>query len=345
MRETGEKRPWWQAASSTASQSARRSIIIRARPRPPEAAARAACASPSPTAATCAASTACRRRSTSGCRGDDILHVRRDRAARPASSRRSASTACGSPAASRCCAAICRRSCGCSPRAARIDGSGAHDQRRAARAITAQAPPRRRTAPHHRQPRHPARRSLPGAHALRRAAARARRHRRRTHATSSGVKIDSVIVRGVNDDEIVPLLDYARHVGAEVRFIEYMDVGGATRWSPDRVVSRAEMLERIEPLTAPSAPSSTAAGRRPIASRLATATTFGIISSTTAPFCRTCDRSRLTADGLWFRCLYAARRNGLAGTRSDPVRRTTRSARDCGNVASPRGSRGGIAGG
>ena len=82
------------------------------------------------------------------------------------------------------------------------------------------------------------------------------------------VKIDSVIVRGTNEDEIVALLDYARRIGAEVRFIEYMDVGGATRWSPERVVSRAEMLRvHRSRATARSRPSSTARGRRRIGSR------------------------------------------------------------------------------
>src|SRR5438876_7649715 len=60
------------------------------------------------------------------------------------------------------------------------------------------------------------------------------------------LKIDSVVIRGVNDDELVDLIEYGKSVDAEVRFIEYMDVGGATRWSPDRVVSRAEMLGQLE---------------------------------------------------------------------------------------------------
>ena len=59
------------------------------------------------------------------------------------------------------------------------------------------------------------------------------------------VKLDTVVIRGDNDDELVPLLDYARSIDAEIRFIEYMDVGGATRWSMDEVVPRAEMLARI----------------------------------------------------------------------------------------------------
>jgi cyclic pyranopterin phosphate synthase len=120
-----------------------------------------------------------------------------------------------------------------------------------------------------------------------------------------GFKLDTVLMRGVNDDEIVDLVEFARRVGAEIRFIEYMDVGGATRWSMDQVVSRAEMLERlsarygrIEPIVEES---SAPADRF----RLADGLVFGIISSTTAPFCSACDRSRLTADGQWLLCLYA----------------------------------------
>ncbi len=59
-----------------------------------------------------------------------------------------------------------------------------------------------------------------------------------------GLKIDTVVIRGVNDDELVDLIEYGRRVEGEVRFIEYMDVGGATAWSMDQVVSRAEMLRR-----------------------------------------------------------------------------------------------------
>ena len=61
----------------------------------------------------------------------------------------------------------------------------------------------------------------------------------------TGTKIDTVVMRGVNDDELADLIEYGRRAPAEVRFIEYMDVGGATRWSMDKVVGRAEMLERL----------------------------------------------------------------------------------------------------
>lgn len=122
-----------------------------------------------------------------------------------------------------------------------------------------------------------------------------------------GLKIDSVIMRGVNEDELVDLLEFGRQISAEVRFIEYMDVGGATHWSMEKIVSRAEMLEaltrqygRIEPVAS--------AGWAPADQFiLPDGTVFGIVASTTTPFCRTCDRSRLTADGTWYLCLYAQR--------------------------------------
>ncbi|HEY6066671.1 MAG TPA: GTP 3',8-cyclase MoaA [Thermoanaerobaculia bacterium] len=127
-------------------------------------------------------------------------------------------------------------------------------------------------------------------------------------ATLSGfqaVKIDSVLVRGVNDDEVPSLLEFGRRIGAEVRFIEYMDVGGATHWRPDRVVSRGEILRAVEkrfgPATAEAGRGSAPAERF----TLADGTIFGIVASTTAPFCGACDRSRLTADGIWYLCLYA----------------------------------------
>jgi cyclic pyranopterin phosphate synthase len=93
-----------------------------------------------------------------------------------------------------------------------------------------------------------------------------------------------------------------------------MDVGGATKWSPDRVLSRAEMLETLSTTYGTIAPivedSSAPADRY----QLADGTVFGIISSTTQPFCSDCDRSRLTADGMWYLCLYAAKGVDLRGT-------------------------------
>jgi cyclic pyranopterin phosphate synthase len=120
-----------------------------------------------------------------------------------------------------------------------------------------------------------------------------------------GLKLDTVIMRGVNDDELVPLLEFSRERGAEIRFIEYMDVGGATRWSPELVVSRADMLARIEGRYGPVTPLGEVSSAPAERFRLPDGQVFGIIASTTAPFCAACDRSRLTADGMWLMCLYA----------------------------------------
>ncbi len=120
-----------------------------------------------------------------------------------------------------------------------------------------------------------------------------------------GFKIDTVVIRGVNDDEIVDLVAFARERGAEIRFIEYMDVGGATGWTAHQVVSRAEILESIADAFGPIAPADKEAAAPADRFRLADGTPFGIIASTTAPFCRDCDRARLTADGMLYTCLYA----------------------------------------
>jgi cyclic pyranopterin phosphate synthase len=127
------------------------------------------------------------------------------------------------------------------------------------------------------------------------------------------VKINAVVVRGVNDDEIGDLLAFGRDEGAEVRFIEYMDVGGATRWSIDRVVTRREILEKIAASHGRARPLPQEQVVPADRFRLPDGTTFGVISSTSAPFCGACDRSRLTADGVWLLCLYARQGIDLRG--------------------------------
>ncbi len=124
-----------------------------------------------------------------------------------------------------------------------------------------------------------------------------------------GIKLNTVVIRGFNDDEVTDLLEYGRAQGLRVRFIEYMDVGGATRWRREDVVTREEILAAVRrrygavtPETDPADPAAPAEEFR-----LPDGTGFGVIASTTAPFCRRCDRSRVTADGTWFPCLYAER--------------------------------------
>ena len=145
------------------------------------------------------------------------------------------------------------------------------------------------------------------------------------------LKIDTVVIRGVNDDELIDLIEFGRAHNGEVRFIEYMDVGGATQWSMGRVVSKAEILRALEQRYGPASalPGEPSAPARQY--RLPDGTVFGIIASTTAPFCADCDRSRLTADGMWYLCLYAtdgvdlrkALRSGASGEELAALMRAT----------------------
>jgi len=141
----------------------------------------------------------------------------------------------------------------------------------------------------------------------------------------ASLKLDTVAIRGFNDDELVALIEFAKQVQAEVRFIEYMDVGGANDWSQQQVLSRAEMLtvlSRHYGVIEPMSERGAAPAQRYL---LLDGTTFGIIPSTTTPFCSSCDRSRVTADGMWYRCLYATTGTDLrtplrAGASSDEMR-------------------------
>jgi cyclic pyranopterin phosphate synthase len=116
-----------------------------------------------------------------------------------------------------------------------------------------------------------------------------------------------VVIRGYNDDELIDLLEYGRSVGAEVRFIEYMDVGGATGWSMDQVFSQHDILSAVARRYGPVRPLHESAWAPAERFALPDGTVFGVIASTTAPFCRTCDRGRLTADGTFLLCLYGER--------------------------------------
>ncbi len=121
------------------------------------------------------------------------------------------------------------------------------------------------------------------------------------------MKIDTVLMRGTNDDELEALLTFAGERGAEIRFIEYMDVPGATHWDAGRVVSRAEILARVAAAFG-RVEELPADGPAPAQRfRLDSGQVFGVIASTTTPFCETCDRIRLTADGHLFFCLYATK--------------------------------------
>jgi len=132
-------------------------------------------------------------------------------------------------------------------------------------------------------------------------------------AGMKGTKLDTVVVRGTNEDELHDLIEFGKRAAAEVRFIEYMDVGGAIEWSMDRVVPRTEILELLSRrygAILPMSENGSAPAQRYL---LPDGTICGIIASTTTPFCSRCDRSRLTADGMWYLCLYAASGVDLRG--------------------------------
>jgi cyclic pyranopterin phosphate synthase len=122
----------------------------------------------------------------------------------------------------------------------------------------------------------------------------------------TNIKIDTVLMRGQNDDEILSLLTFAEQKQLKLRFIEYMDVGGATQWAESKVFAREDILELVGKhyggvkMLSPQDPSAPAR-----IYRLDNGLEFGIIASTTTPFCGECDRSRVTANGLWYSCLYA----------------------------------------
>jgi cyclic pyranopterin phosphate synthase len=121
----------------------------------------------------------------------------------------------------------------------------------------------------------------------------------------TGTKLDAVLIRGYNEDEAAELLEFGQRAGIEVRFLEYMDVPGATAWSIEQVVSRLEILTALSRrfgVIVPLGENGSAPATRYL---LPDGTIFGIVASTTTPFCRTCDRARLTADGVLFLCLYA----------------------------------------
>ncbi len=118
------------------------------------------------------------------------------------------------------------------------------------------------------------------------------------------VKVNVVVVRGVNDDELVDLARYGRERGVIVRFIEWMPIGAGDVWTNEQVVTHAEIIERIGavfPLEAMRRGSAPAERFR----YLDGIGEVGVIASVTRNFCEQCDRIRLTADGQLRNCLFS----------------------------------------
>jgi cyclic pyranopterin phosphate synthase len=120
------------------------------------------------------------------------------------------------------------------------------------------------------------------------------------------IKINAVIIRGTNDDEILDLVEFARNNGFEMRFIEYMDVGNANAWSLEKTVTKKEILETVQSRF-PLREVGRAHGSAPAVDYefLDGGGEIGIIGSVTEPFCSSCTRVRLTADGKLVTCLFA----------------------------------------
>ena len=126
------------------------------------------------------------------------------------------------------------------------------------------------------------------------------------------IKINAVIERGLNDDDILPLVEFARENGFSMRFIEYMDVGNANNWISERIMPKKEIFEKINeryPLrevgrdngSAPSVDYEFIDGGGEL----------GVIASVTEPFCSSCTRARLTADGKLVTCLFSTHGHDL----------------------------------
>jgi cyclic pyranopterin phosphate synthase len=120
------------------------------------------------------------------------------------------------------------------------------------------------------------------------------------------IKINAVVIRGFNDDELLDLVEFGREHGFEVRFIEYMDVGNASGWTLQRTFTKREMLEAIQ-ARYPLREIGRGGGSAPAVDYefLDGAGAVGIIGSVTEPFCSSCTRARLTADGKFVTCLFA----------------------------------------
>jgi len=125
------------------------------------------------------------------------------------------------------------------------------------------------------------------------------------------VKINCVLMRGVNDDEIVDLATFGRERGVTMRFIEFMPLDASDAWGRDKVVPAAEVVEHIDAVY-PLSPVEER-GNQP-AERFVYRDgrgEVGVIASVTRSFCGSCDRVRITAEGMFRNCLFAVRETDL----------------------------------
>ena len=136
------------------------------------------------------------------------------------------------------------------------------------------------------------------------------------------LKLNTVIVRGINEDEILPLARWATQQKLPLRFIEFMPLDGRGEWSRQRVVSEAEILQRLREEFEVSAlprgndPAAYYSLHGPGPAGAAAAAEIGVIATVSNPFCASCDRLRLTSDGKLYPCLFSPKGTSLR----DPMR-------------------------
>jgi cyclic pyranopterin phosphate synthase len=126
------------------------------------------------------------------------------------------------------------------------------------------------------------------------------------------VKVNCVVKRGVNENQIVPMAEYFRSTGDTLRFIEFMDVGATNGWRMDDVVSAAQIVSAVDTVF-PIEPAD-AQYRGEVAKRWRYKDgkgEIGVIASVTQPFCGDCTRSRISAEGKLYTCLFAVRGHDL----------------------------------
>ncbi len=119
------------------------------------------------------------------------------------------------------------------------------------------------------------------------------------------VKVNMVVERGVNEAQILPMARHFAERGVPLRFIEFMDVGNVNGWTPRRVVSGAEIRAILEEEFALEPETLHAGDTAQLYLCRRTGARFGFIDSVTQPFCRDCNRLRLSADGRIFTCLFS----------------------------------------
>ncbi len=126
------------------------------------------------------------------------------------------------------------------------------------------------------------------------------------------VKVNMVVARGMNENQILPMARHFRNTGVVLRYIEFMDVGNTNGWQLDKVISAQEIIDIIS-VEYPLIPVD-ANYRGEVAKRWRYRDgggEIGIISSVTQPFCGTCNRSRLSAEGMFYTCLFANKGHDL----------------------------------